>query len=453
MLFCGRKHSVSAWNAVDVRMKSKKLKHGHVINKAKGGLIIDFGCDKQRAKFIKYERISHCNFSRATHEAEVLLQSPTSGAWIWYPGQVITMGEYRPDYAQLVEVQLPDRTVRELFPMEQVRQPPTGEDLRGELCVWEDHYLIRSCKLPGVGWAWESHPLKEVFKREVNKRFGVVCTNLSGSAVYYLQDHGWPVKMTKMKEVYCWAKKEEAGGFNSAESRWVFDQNRQMRSNQTSGQRKSGKRRWWLPAKLLVEIFQSLDSIERFRCRRVCSLWNRILAREANFPDVCLSARDGAYSQMHLLEEDGAFWVAAGLLKCLNSRTRVVVVTGLNMQRCTDLAKLIQHIRNASQLPTLVFCECSYGSAGDGFLDYQLDDVGELKWIVAEVAEQMLLMLSCCDRILWKECTIVDYNLTVPVAQLPIGALSFMPLERQLWEFVKAAAAESSDGNDRSVDE
>ncbi|XP_055334247.1 uncharacterized protein LOC129585555 [Paramacrobiotus metropolitanus] len=207
MLFCGRKHSVSAWNAVDVRMKSKKLKHGHVINVAEGGLIIDFGCENQRAKFIKFGRIFHCfynHFSRATRDAQVLLRSPTTGAWIWYPGQVIDLGEYRPGYAQLVEVQLPDRTVRELFPMEQVRQPPTVRYLRGELKVWEGHFIIHSRKLPGVGWAWESHWLKEVFKRELRERLGVLCTSLLGSTVQYLHADGWyfkPVKMMKMKDV------------------------------------------------------------------------------------------------------------------------------------------------------------------------------------------------------------------------------------------------------------
>ncbi|XP_055334169.1 uncharacterized protein LOC129585492 [Paramacrobiotus metropolitanus] len=432
-------HRVYAWNAVVVLMKGNKLKHGHVINKAEGGLIIDFGCERQRARFIEYGRLAHCiyhDFMRPTDEAQVLLRSPTTGAWVWYPGQVVGLGAYRLEKAEVVEVQLPKgRTIRELLPMDQVRRPPPRDYLRSDNAVRKEHFMIRSCTLPDVSWDDESHWLREVFQREMARRFPVVCTALRGSKVHYLQDgtkvyymehdkYLRPVNTLDMINLYRWAKNEEKGGFSSASSRWVL---RDMASSLDSGQQKSGKRRAMpLPVELLAEVIQSLDSIERFRCRRVCPLWNAVLTIEANFPVVRVSGKDGAYSNRHFRNE-GAYWVSAGLLKCLSSRTRVVVITGLNIHESTDLVKIVKHNRNEKRLPMLEFRECCFGNDHD-----IIDD------ILDETVKLMLECLACCDRILWKQCRIVDRSLTAPVAQLSIGVpSSFTPLKRQLWELVE----------------
>ncbi|XP_055334165.1 uncharacterized protein LOC129585489 [Paramacrobiotus metropolitanus] len=451
-----------AWNAVDVRIKGK-LKHGHVIDVAEGGLIVDFGCDDQRAKFIQFRRISKQPedsvenyifdsffpyFRRPKDDAQVLLRSPATGAWIWYPGKVVALGGYRSEFADFVEVQMPDgRTIRELMPIDQVRLPLADMDY---VRVYEDQFVIGSCTLPWVSWEDESYWLQEVFKRELNGRFGVLCMSLLGSTVRYLQDEGWTLKKLlkpkKVMGVYRWAKKEEQGGFTSAESRWVL---RHMASSPDSGtgQQQDGEHcAMPLPVELLVEVFQSLDSIERFRCRRVNPLWNSILTTDANFPFVSVSGKVGAYSKLNFRKEE-EFWVAAGLLKCLSSRTQMAVIMGLDMLECRDLFDLFQHLvhtADISRLPTLVFYECIFGTGYGAGIDRILEDV----------AEMMLEWLPCCDRILWKQCRIVDRNLTALVAQHSFGVpCSLDAVKRELWELFECQNAVASPGDrDDSAD-
>ncbi|XP_055357247.1 uncharacterized protein LOC129602275 [Paramacrobiotus metropolitanus] len=157
--FDDQNHAVYAWNAVDVLVDGQ-LQHGDVINMTEGGLIIDFKCPTKRAQFVKYGLIFHCNNRQnfwpwGEQPAQVVLRRHSDGAWIWYPGALVSLGSFTSNNVELVDIQRPYGTVRELLPWQQVRLAPTNAVLE-ERRVGQTDFVIRDCPMPGELWSEET---------------------------------------------------------------------------------------------------------------------------------------------------------------------------------------------------------------------------------------------------------------------------------------------------------
>ncbi|XP_055354696.1 uncharacterized protein LOC129600256 [Paramacrobiotus metropolitanus] len=362
MLFYGnRKNSVHAWNGVDVLVQGQ-LQHGNVVNVADQGLIIDFQCATQRAQFIEYGRIFRYNppaTSRPQDAIQALLPRHRDGAWIWYPARIIHgVCKAFDDIMELVEVQGPHGVVRELLSWQQVRVTPTGVTLENWR-VKPNDFVVRSCPLSAD---YSSADLPLLGKTFDNELAGL-------KEVLYV---------TRVRQTFFYLQKEECPPLQASDVDNVLCMAQTMAIN--CGPEGVKKRRVAeclpLPAELLREIFKALDSIERIRCRRVCHLWNTILTTEADFPDVRVScSADYGHALCAMI---GMHWMVAGLLKCLTSATRVLVLRNLELDACVQLLAVVQYVLNGSRLPTLIFSNCHLGDTARSFVSRSVKDIAEM---------------------------------------------------------------------------
>ncbi|XP_055349900.1 uncharacterized protein LOC129596599 [Paramacrobiotus metropolitanus] len=412
---------VCGWNTVDVLIDGH-LQHGDVINLAQGGLIVDFRCATQRAQFVEYGRAFHCPFlayqiRSSEPNKQVLLRRYPDGAWIWYSGHVVQGGFSCLD-ADMMEVDMPQGTVRQLVPGDQIR----SEMELGGWRVGQDDFVIRSCPLPPAYWSGASQLCGQIFKYQLSQRFNVLCTSLLSQTLLYLQrNEDTPLTLEQVKGVFDTAKEEEHTGT----SQYIQKIFRQRISTPKKGRKSSGdcRRCLPLPTELLLEIFRSLDSIGRIRCRRVCRVWNTLLTTEGYFPHICVSVGhpdDGVLTNAWVWH--GFYWAASCLLQCLTNRTRMVIIRSADIERCRNLAGLINDILKPARLPTLVFYECEMGDE-ENYLDTAVDK------LVSMFGE-----CSACDRVLWKKCDIRDLYLKADVAQHSFFAHPKQELERELYE-------------------
>ncbi|XP_055349967.1 uncharacterized protein LOC129596657 [Paramacrobiotus metropolitanus] len=361
------KHSVCAcvvhaWNAVDVLIDGR-LHHGRVINVAETGLIIDFQCPAGRSQLIEYGTIFRCDDQNGPpHSAQVLLRRHPDGAWIWYPGRVVPVGScWHGDY-ELVQVQRHYGTVTELLPRERIRETPSEADLR-ERRVEVGDFVVRSSPLPVAHMFSASLPFGRIFDDEFSRRHKVLLTAVLGREIFYLQrQNSSPLTIQQVADICRTAR--------------TIDQSRPTLSSREV----VVDTRMRLPTELLVEIFQSLDSIHRVRCRRVCLLWNILLTTEAHFPDVWVSGSD---------ETHGMYGVVACLLKCLTSAPKVVLLSRLPLQDSRQLSAPIRYILQPHRLPVLVLYDCAFSEALD-----------RIKEVVGSATE---LNAHCArDKVVWK---------------------------------------------------
>ncbi|XP_055344490.1 uncharacterized protein LOC129592469 [Paramacrobiotus metropolitanus] len=402
-----------AWRAVDVLVDGQ-LQRGHVINVAEGGLIIDFGCAGQRSQLVEYGRIFHSSSTHsfyATLDEQALLRRPSDGAWIWHPGRVVPLGGCRHEECQCVDVQLPDGTIRELVRCSQVRSPPSDAELQGWR-VGKGDFVIRECALPVQFWRKGSQGLGEIFSCQLGRDCAVLCTSLLSQTLVYLQHHtGNPLRPKQVGLVYNKARSEMDKRFFAKTP--IVSKNRKRK---IAGSR---HRNLALPVELLIEVFQSLDSIDRVRCRRVSPLWNDILTTDAYFPDVRISGtRD--YGEVPL-PDASKYWITACLLKCLSNATKTLVLMQLGAEACAEVSLLIQHILNGHRIPTTVFYDCDFSCQYD-LLERVLQGAAGLLWKCS------------CHRIVWKKCRMSDYSLSAAVALHTFSVRSEEEMEEQLWD-------------------
>ncbi|XP_055349886.1 uncharacterized protein LOC129596584 [Paramacrobiotus metropolitanus] len=419
----GEEGWVYGWNAVDVRIDGH-LQHGDVINVAPGGLIVDFHCASQRAHFVAYGLVFHCPFTKHNlkPDKQALLRRYPDGAWIWYPGRVVERLRFSSDDAQLLDMQLPEGTVRQVVPLHQLRTAPSDAVLE-KLCVGQDHFVIRSCPLPGGFWSDGSQLRREIFKCGLSW-LHVVCTSLLNQTVLYLQpEKDTPLTFAQVEGVYDRAKTVEESGSPPTDTGLLHVLLRQ-RANPADEHRKisDGARKVFpLPTELLVEIFQSLDSIGRIRCRRVCPLWNDILTTEANFPDVRVSGGHPDYGVL-TFDLPGIYWAAVGLQKCLSSHTKMVIISSLHDFKCVELAPLIDILVTSSRIPMLVFYCCHFGD--------EHDDIRGIMYTSACI----FVECSAVDRVVWKKCDMCDRHLKAEIQHYTFNTTPGDALDGELWD-------------------
>ncbi|XP_055350077.1 uncharacterized protein LOC129596752 [Paramacrobiotus metropolitanus] len=421
------------WNAVDVLVDGGELVHGEVINMVQGGLIIDFQCAEHRAQFVEYGSIFHCdkNFKRDGEDAEILLRRHPDGAWIWYPGRFL---EYplRHSYrdAEFVEVQRPQGiTIRELVPLEQVRAPSSKADLE-ERRVGDQHFVVRCYPWSAEDFADGDLRWRETFLYVMQRECHVICTSVCSQRLirFYLElQKDQPLDAQRVKGVYYETKKLEREDSLLGTWQWIVRHVTVGAFNaKTQTPDRDGVVGLSLPPELLVEIFQSLDSIERIRCRRVCSLWNILLSTPAYFRDVRVSGNVTHYGKkLHFYMEhiNRIYWIVACFVKFVNSSTQRIVLADLDAIQCTEVTGLIKKLAKTTPIPPLIFYGCSFGYA-----KFLIQD------IITGVA-RILARLSKCGGVVWRKCSLHDHNVRSAIAHHAFGDLASKPqLRLLLWE-------------------
>ncbi|XP_055347598.1 uncharacterized protein LOC129594804 [Paramacrobiotus metropolitanus] len=277
-----RSQSMHAWNAVDVLVDGL-LQPGKIINVAKNGLFIDFGSAGQRSEFVEYGRV----FSSwrplesvdafKTPDVQALLRAGPDCPWTWYPvpGRIMSCGtESYLDDVYIVEAQLPHGPRRRQRAVVEKSSAPTalGRRLGGFRVRDKDCY---TWQLPRV-CSGESRVPFEILKESIFQEREVVCTKVLSDTLLYMQRCSErPLQLQELEKRYVRLGMEENHGDNgiSGES---FD-----RYSVNSPREERGVICvvfQHVPTELLVEIFQSQDSVDRVRCRRTCALWNTVLS-------------------------------------------------------------------------------------------------------------------------------------------------------------------------------
>ncbi|XP_055353188.1 uncharacterized protein LOC129599074 [Paramacrobiotus metropolitanus] len=171
-----------------------------------------------------------------------------------------------------------------------------------------------------------------------------------------------------------------------------------------------------LQVELLAEVLQTLDSLKRTRCRRICALWNVLLTTELYHTDVRVSwrAEDCPRSWTH-----PRFWILAGLLHCVTRRTKVIVLMHMNFGEGDHAASMIRHL--IGRVGTLVFYRCSWPYPGLTW-DDTLYNHGSI-----------LRICSMADRAMWLQCRIEEKHLPSVVSQWAHSCQPQGELEVQLW--------------------
>ncbi|XP_055350645.1 uncharacterized protein LOC129597203 [Paramacrobiotus metropolitanus] len=408
---------LGAWNAVDVLVDGG-LQYGHITNVVEGGLIIDFGCATQRMRFVEYQNIFNSQTANFVHplpgeEAQVLLRHRPDSAWAWYSGARLSASTAN---GKFVEVHLPHGTTKELVPSSQVRPlalSPTVSSFSYNLRVREKDFVVRSCSLPADFWSRGSRVLRETFKHLLNSEHKVLCTLLSQMLLYLQRGTDTPLQPDTVEALYLKAKDYEKIGRTPL---WILEE---TETKEPDRKRKTcGKRNIGLPlsVELLVEIFQSLDSINRFRCRRTCGLWNRILTTAAYFPDVCVVC----YAE----EEDclssavnAYFSMASCLLKCTDTHTKTLVFAHMDWPQLLNASSVLE---SDICIPKIIFYHCSFG-------EYNFD------W-GSMVVDEIATMCGTFDAVVLKKCHLSELSLSATILQHSFCTQSPERLREQLWD-------------------
>ncbi|XP_055353184.1 uncharacterized protein LOC129599071 isoform X2 [Paramacrobiotus metropolitanus] len=408
--------ALHAWNAVDVLVDGL-LQHGRVIDVAKKGLIIDFGCESQQAQLIDHGHIFHSvkpdyNVdARQDRSVEVLLRATANSPWTWFAGTMDPGNSLNccAD-ACIVEVRLPYGSLTELVPRQQVRLPPSGAELVRRR-VGAEEFQMRECALPA---AW-SRPLVfgNCVRLLLQRRHPVWFGSVSQGTLRYMQRaRERPLQPYDLEAVCMEAWKEQQNEIPRQLTSAVAEPpaKRQRTSSETC------EAALHLPSELMVEIFQSLDSINRFRYRRVSALWNAILTTETYFSDVHVSGRPADYPASWTTP---GFWLLATMFHCVNSRTKTLILTRMNVGQCDCATQMIRH--KIGGIGTLVFKQCAWS--------YPSFAVGEILWRRGTV----MRVCGTAQRVVWSHCRIEEPRLTAIIPQYA-HSCQREQLEMELWD-------------------
>ncbi|XP_055349962.1 uncharacterized protein LOC129596653 [Paramacrobiotus metropolitanus] len=433
-------NNIADWNAVDVRVDGQ-LQLGHVVNVVEKGLIIDFGCPGQRSTFVafgtifqgsggkQYQSPIYWDYQSKTPfpepaegaDAQVLLRATPRAPWVWYPGKVMGLYGFCCDAtgdSMLAQVQLPHGVVTELMLEEQVR----AIDQPARRQIVEKDFVVRCCPLPVGYWSEASAFVAGMFRFWLGHKHKVRCTAILSQTLLYLQcQTAAPLDAAAVEQSYAAAKKDakKDAALHPISTPSVLSHAATRERKTPTPAAQLTVALGALPAMLHTEILQSLNTMDRMRCRRVSYLWNTLITTEAYFPDVCLSGLKADYNKNDLYP---MFWVVAGVLKCVSSRTRVVVFRHMDRVECQRTLLIIKHLRGGVRLPMLVLDRCRF--INDWVFSYP----------IGVIIKEMVEMFAAAERIVMKNCRMDDESLKAEGVQCAFDGQSDAEVEQQLWD-------------------
>ncbi|XP_055327391.1 uncharacterized protein LOC129580733 isoform X2 [Paramacrobiotus metropolitanus] len=304
-----------AWNSVDALLdKHGPLQHGSVINVRDSGLIIDFYCAGQRSMLVKFGKVfaswidqkclwldsrfpiswtnSYCPPSAESDkpDVQVLLRVHPDGPWLWHPGKLLMCNFVEVYEYVFVAVQLGGTTVHELVRLSQVRFPPSEDEMRRRI-IQAGEFVMRTVDLPDGYWQFIYTPeLTAAFCQLIDDMYHARCLLVFSNLIHYLQrTNGFAIPdkrhlLDSLIQAEYFAKHYVKCGRDYLR----FWNPAHIKTNEETPLMQE-ERCFPLPRLLLVEIFQSLDTIGRQRCRRTCHRWEVILTSNEACRDVRVS--------------------------------------------------------------------------------------------------------------------------------------------------------------------
>ncbi|XP_055329690.1 uncharacterized protein LOC129582244 isoform X2 [Paramacrobiotus metropolitanus] len=406
---------VNAWNAVDVVGDDGLLQRGHVIDLQESDgharrLLVDFGCPGQESVLVDYGKVF--NGFRTAHDwvtawekegdrsscfeyglrrwgtegdhnscfayelrsseaeiptAEVLLRAHYDQPWKWYPANVVIFQVAGLAQYALVEVMLGGRAVRELLPYVQIRQPPSAEELRCQ-ALQPGHFIFPRNWGDEFYWKW-SAPKSNLFQCRGTERQHLQCRLIDLPSPYSQRRRVLPALYQNMKTTNFRPEIPDTNGLDDFDTSILTTRERGL----------------ILPVILLVEVFQSLEVLDRLRCRRTCWLWDDILASPKVVQQLCVTLPDCVGSS---LRQQTDYRIASR--QELSEKTTHCTPAG-------DTIHFIEQVlRHAGvRVDRLVLCRYSLSQALGFRENYAVPLLNDLE-------PQHSTLKLCCGRIVWK---------------------------------------------------
>ncbi|XP_055348863.1 uncharacterized protein LOC129595779 [Paramacrobiotus metropolitanus] len=409
-LYEDNERSVYAWNAVDVEIDGV-LQHGHVIGlEEKSGddsspsrLIVDFGSPLQCC-VVGYGKIWDSSIERFADAGmgtvvEVLLHDGGDGVWKWYPGKMRCRWFRNLPDVSLVEVKMGGEHRRELVPDRQIRNS-AGDGGQPQL-VAADHFSIQSCGVPDGYWALQPSAAARLLK-QVEREFHVLFTKVLSQTMLVLRRRQDP-PLTAEDVARVFDRKRQHPLFHGQllEKIGKSDSGRKRKIR-----RDVGRDGLALTLDVLKEVFLSLDTVDRQRCRRICQLWEAILTSAELSQEVRVTKHP---LDPLLPGQWGNHYVKyACLFKYITPNTRTICM------RLTETRYL--HRWNLNDVDeTLEESKKLVDDAGiriQRFIIYQrLIKIEaafsgyEWSWgqVSATFAAHLSRLVACCDRVIWTD--------------------------------------------------
>ncbi|XP_055344449.1 uncharacterized protein LOC129592435 [Paramacrobiotus metropolitanus] len=423
-LYNNGERSVCAWNAIDVKMHGF-LQHGHVIGLEHGGdregrLIVDFGCPEQRSVLVDcgqaFGCFTHPGYSSTVRPlqgavVEVLLFDRPDHPWKWYPGRIlIDCFAHMRDYAR-VEVIMPEQRWVEIVPDKQIRLP-LAENKRSRRRLASSDFQIRTCILPHGYWILQPCLVAKLI-RAMEDRFSLRFTRVFSQEMHYIRRraHGLIKDITitrffeKKKREFVLSSHDFSEDSNRLDE-VTSEPERNKRASEDDGDLAA------LPVELMKEVFLSLDTIDRQRCRRSCRGWERILTLTEMCRDVRVNVLRPHPAVSSRPEGEWHRYLAlySCIFKYITPATQSICI-GDTEVRCGDIdtfrksnqaLTLIKGVLNeaGSRVHRLVVQHRSLMVIPCGY------ELLELPMVFAEMAAHYAGLANCCDRLIW-----TDYSL------------------------------------------
>ncbi|XP_055353991.1 uncharacterized protein LOC129599704 [Paramacrobiotus metropolitanus] len=278
------------------------FQHGEVINVAENGLIVDFQCSEQRSQLVSHDKIfsafiaPHSVPYRSWYDeidgnsavtenvhVQVLWRSHPGAPWLWYPGRLLSRALFYPCATitfLIAEVQHDGWSAAELFPVNQVRFPPSEEDL-AKRALPANAFVLRQSRLRENYW-----PTDTSFNQHFEAIRCVHIVSTRNHMIEYLQRcDAQPLteeKWVRWRNDYDLIRKyiaELQAKENAQPNGSGMPSVGAGVKRKNPGDDAPPETGRVIPTEthLLREIFQSLDTVSRQQLRRVCPLWNSVL--------------------------------------------------------------------------------------------------------------------------------------------------------------------------------
>ncbi|XP_055348466.1 uncharacterized protein LOC129595468 [Paramacrobiotus metropolitanus] len=470
------KTPVYLWNSVDVLTESGLFQHGEVINVAETGLMVDFHCNGQRAQLVSYNNALHPSWfpyslmqqhwyeplqpnPAATENAsvQVLCRPHLGAAWCWYPGRLLRLPFCFP-CLQIglvwVAVDLDGRRLTELFSADQVRFPPSKQQL-AQRALSPDYFVVREYRLPDEFWVTLTPKAADDFHRQLELEKGDVrVISILGGAVKYLQRRN--AKAVTEKEV-----QEVRELTEKTSHRVLSDEQDKLGLEVTVIAAATRKRKHpdddappevecVLPSAthLLLEIFHSLDSVNRQKLRRVCPLWNTVLTGADSVTIVRVSFRLNRFFPRKEEDFTDVYGAVAVLLKCTNGKTQRVIIEDLCAEQLDIAVVVVKRVLRDIRVKQLI-ChrvemdwELNYGYEGYEYIDNgaaaaeEVQEKGRI--IFRRLAKMLKSMAPHCDELCLQRCefsSLEKMSVIIPHATVKLDAAD---IEAQFWDLYEA---------------
>ncbi|XP_055342453.1 uncharacterized protein LOC129591001 [Paramacrobiotus metropolitanus] len=433
------------------------LQHGVVIGLAtmgngSQGVLVDFDCPQRHCEFVEYGNIfSGSNGSPESwkhwknpawvesHPLQALLRIGRDRAWTWWPVKLAfpedpQLGQPSCGDAEcgLVEVQWGDAVTKELIPFRQIRGVPSPQDLQGRR-VGPDHFVSRECRLPKGYW-WASSGATRLLWQKLSGQCSACCIAVRTECFAYFQrSDRQPIPPVDLDWTLDYIVRHQSGDRSDNEERressWdrFVPPVRKVRAPPTDEHRTSLGIP--LPREVLAEIFQSLDSIERVRKRRVCGLWDAMLEPNAIGKHLWISCRHPFHQHRRLEAEQ--FVLAVCMLKCAIPATDTIILEDSKELAyfSRDVFGLLSDLLQDQRITTLVLSRCVFSDNDFEYEDYMEKDY--LDWI----NDRLSAMAASCSVVVWRDCPLTMLTDSVQVTFVKFRLLD-APAQRltQLWD-------------------